>query len=305
MNTTRLLFLLGLGCSLLVAGVAGTTRPGPVLRSEQATLARSFEMKAADQYWAGDPGRAMELYRNVLGQWHALDDVHGIVRCRTAILSLLRETGNRADQTEWLRRTREIWAAYQATSGAAGVPPSVEQWRSEALLDHSILVWALESLPPDLAAAESALREMRGATARLPADEQRRWQIALRNLEARIRLAQGDTTAAARLLQAPLPTYAELGEDREAVRETAQCWYLAAQLVSGPDRWRDAVRRYETALEGFRCVGQARWIQTCLERMTDVCRRGGQPALAQQFQLRQDAQRRSLDPAPAGNVAAK
>ena len=111
MSTTRFLILLGLGCSLLVAGVAGTTRTGPVLRSEQATLARSFEINAADQYWAGNPVRAMQLYREVLSQWHALDDVHGIVRCRTAILSLLRETGNRADQAEWLR----------APSGRAGL----------------------------------------------------------------------------------------------------------------------------------------------------------------------------------------
>jgi hypothetical protein len=144
---------------------------------------------------------------------------------------------------------------------------------------------------------------VRGATARLPADEQRRWQIALRNLEARIRLAQGDTAAATRLLQAPLPAYAELGEDREAVREAAQCWYLAARLVSAPDRWQDAVRRYQAALDGFRSVGQVRWIQTCLEEMAEACRRGGQPALARQFQLRLEAQRRSIE--PTGDVAAR
>ena len=301
MSTTRSLILLGLGCSLLVAGMAAPTPAGTVLRSEQATLARSYEVNAADQYWSGNPVRAMQMYREVLGQWHALDDVHGIVRCRTAILSLLRETGDRADQAEWLRQTREIWAAYQATSGAAGAPPSDEQWRSQALLNHSILVWALESQPADLAAAEGALREVRGATARLPADEQRRWQIALRNLDARIRLAQGDAAAAARLLQAPLPAYAELGEDREAVREAAQSWYLAARLASVPDRWRDAVQRYQTALDGFRSVGQVRWIRTCLEEMAEACRRGGQLALARQFQLRLESQRRSLE--SAGDAA--
>ena len=300
MTTMRRLILLGLGCSLLTAGLAGPARTGPVLRSEQAALARSFEVKAADQSWAGNPARAMELYRAVLNQWHALDDVHGIVRCRTAILSLLRETGSRADQAEWLRQTREIWATYQATSRVAGLPPSDDEWRSQALLNHSILVWALESQPTDLAAAESALREVRSATARLPADEQRRWQIALRNLEARIRLAQGDVAAATSLLQAPLPAYAELGEDREAVREAAQCWYLAAGVASAPDRWQDAVKRYQAALEGFRSVGQIRWIQACLEGMAAACRRGGQPALAQQFQLRLEAQRRSLESTAAG-----
>jgi hypothetical protein len=303
MSTTRFLILLGLCFSLRVAGAAGTKAAGPVLRSEQATLARSFEEKAADSYWAGDPARAIELYRQVLNQWHALDDIHGIVRCRTAILSVLRETGSRADQEEWLRQTREIWAAYQATSGVEGLPPSDEQWRSQALLNHSILVWALESQPADLPAAERALGEVRAATARLPEDEQRRWRIALRNLEARLRLAQGDAGAAARLLQMPLPAYAELGEDREAVREAAQCWYLAAGLDGAPDRWQDAVQRYETALEGFRAVAQVRWIQACLDGMAAACRRGGQPALAQQFQLRLEAQRRSLE--PTAGAAAK
>jgi tetratricopeptide (TPR) repeat protein len=303
MNTTRFLIVLGLGCSLLAGGFAGTKNTGPALRSEQAELARTIEVKAADECWAGNTVRAMELYRGVLRQWHALDDIHGIVRCRTAILSLLRDTGSRADQEDWLRQTREIWAAYQATSGATGAAAQEDQWRSQVLLSHSILVSALESQPADLASAGSALQEVRGAVARLPADEQRRWQIALRNLEARIRIAQGDATSAGRLLGAPLPAYAELGGDREAVREAAQCWLLAARLVSAPDRWRDAIQRYQAALDGFRSVGQVRWIQACLEEMADVCRRGGQPALAQQFQLRLEAQRRGLE--PAGDVAAK
>ena len=295
MRTNRLLLLLVLGCSLANATLAAATRP--VLRSEQATLARTVEEKAADLGWAGDAVRALQAYRDALAAWHALDDVHGIIRCRTAIFSLLRETGTAADQADWLRQTREIWAAYQATSEAGGARPGEEFWRSQTLLNHSILVWALEAQPADLPAAENALRELRASTAHLPADEQRRWPVALRNLEARIRLAQGDPKAAARLLQAPLPLYADLGEDREAVREVAQNWYLAARTMAAPERWSDALVRYQAALEGFRSLGQVRWIQTCLEGMVDVCRRGGQPALAQKFQLRLDAQRRSLQPA--------
>jgi hypothetical protein len=199
-----------------------------------------------------------------------------------------------------MRQTREIWAAYQATSGIGGTKPGDDFWRSLTLLNHSILVWALESQPADLPAAESALREVRHGSGKLPANEQRRWQIALRNLEARIHLAQGNPAGAARLLQAPLPSYAELGEDREAVREAAQSWFLAARTIQGADRWQDALARYQTALEGFRSVGQVRWIQACLEGMGDVCRRSGQEALAQQFQLRLEAQRRSLRPADGG-----
>ena len=74
MNTKRFLLLLGAACGLLAAGADAATNPGPVLHSEQAALARSFEEKAADQAWAGNPARAMELYREVLGQWHALAD---------------------------------------------------------------------------------------------------------------------------------------------------------------------------------------------------------------------------------------
>jgi tetratricopeptide (TPR) repeat protein len=262
-------------------------------------MARSFEEKAADESWAGDTVRAMQAYRDVLKQWHALDDIHGIIRCRTAIFSLLRDTGTPADQAEWLRQTREIWAAYAATSAAAGAKPDEESGRSQILLNHSILVFALESRPADVTAAASALREVRSGVARLPAPEQRRWGIAARNLEARIHIAQGDPAGAARLLEAPLPTYAELGEDREAVRETAQSWFLAAQMIQGAGRWQDALARYQAALEGFRALGQVRWIQSCLEGMADVCRGGGQDALAQQFQLRLEAQRRSLKPADA------
>ena len=300
MKASRLPLLFALACSLATASFAAAPRTGPVLRSEQATLARSFEEKAADLGWAGDPVRAMQAYRDVLNQWHALDDIDGIIRCRTAIFSLLRETGTAKDQAEWLRQTREIWATFQATSGAGGAQPSDEFWRSQTLLNHSILVWALETQPADLPAAENALREVRNGAARLSVGEQRRWQIALRNLEARIHLAQGDPAGAARLLQPPLPTYAGLGEDREAVREVAQSWYLAARTTQGAERWQDALARYRTALEGFRSLGQVRWIQTCLENMEDVCRRAGQDALARQFQLRLEAQRRSLQPADNG-----
>ncbi len=284
-------------CGLAAAAFAAAPGTGPVLRSEQAMLARSFEEKAADQCWAGDPARALQTYRDVLNQWQALDDVPGIIRCRTAIFSLLRETGTAADQAQWLQQTREIWAAYQATSGIAGVRPDDEFWRSQTLLNHSILVWALESQPADLPAAEGALREVRNATARLPLGEQRRWQIALRNLEARIRLARGDPMGAARILEAPPPAYAELGGDREAVREVAQCWFLAARTIQGAERWQEALARYQASLEGFRALGQVNWIQACLEGMGDVCRRAGQDALAQQFQRRFEAQRRSLRPA--------
>jgi tetratricopeptide (TPR) repeat protein len=276
---------------------AAALRTGPVLRSAQATLARSFEEKAADLSWAGEPVRAMQTYRDVLNQWHALDDIDGIIRCRTAIFSLLRETGTAKDQAEWLRQTREIWATYQATSVAGGAQPGEEFWRSLTLLNHSILVGALEAQPADLPGAEGALREVRNGAARLSAGEQRRWQIASRNLEARIHLAQGDPVGAASLLKAPIPSYAEMGEDREAVREAAQSWYLAARTTQGAGHWADALARYQTALEGFRSLGQVRWIQSCLEGMEDVCRRAGQDALAQQFQLRLDAQRRSLRPA--------
>ena len=210
---------------------------------------------------------------------------------------MLRETGTAADQAEWLRQTSEIWATYQATSGVAGAGKDDESWRSQMLLNHSILVHALESQPADLPAAEKALGEVRNGAARLPADEQRRWQIALRNLEARIHLAKGDPAGAARLLQAPLPSYAELGEDREAVREVAQSWFLAARTIQGAEHWQDALNRYQAALEGFRSLGQVRWIQACLEGMGEVCRRSGQDALAQQFQLRLEAQRRSIRPA--------
>jgi hypothetical protein len=297
MKAIRFPLLLILGGSLAAASFAAAPRTGPVLRSEQAVRARAFEEKAADAGWAGDPVRAMQAYRDVLNQWHALDDIDGIIRCRTAIFSLLRETGTAKDQAEWLRQTREIWATYQAASGAGGAQPGDEFWRSQTLLNHSILVGALETQPADLPAAQNALREIRNGAAKLPADEQRRWQIALRNLEARIHLAQGDLAGAGRLLQTPLLSYAELGEDREAVREAAQSWYLSARTVQGAGRWPDALARYQAALEGFRSLGQVRWIQTCLEDMEDVCRRAGQDALAQQFQLRLEAQRRSLRPA--------
>jgi hypothetical protein len=297
MKAAGLRFLFLLGCSLAAASFAAAPRTGPILRSEQATRARAFEEKAADAGWAGDPVRAMQIYRDVLNQWHALDDIDGIIRCRTAIFSLLRETGTAKDQEEWLRQTREIWATYQATSGAGDSQRGDEFWRSQTLLNHSILVGALEVHPADLPTAENALREIRNGAARLSPGEQRRWQIAIRNMDARIHLAQGDPAGAARLLQTPLPTYAELGEDREAVREVAQSWYLAARTIQGTDRWPDALARYQTALEGFRSLGQVRWIQTCLEGMEDVCRRAGQDALAQQFHLRLEAQRRSLQPA--------
>jgi hypothetical protein len=296
MKTARLTVLLIVGCGLAAASFAAAPRTGPLLRSEQASRARAFEEKAADAGWAGDPVRAIQAYRDVLSQWHALDDIDGIIRCRTAIFSLLRETGTPQDRAEWLRQTREIWAAYQATAGVTGAQSGDEFWRSQTLLNHSILVGALEAQPADLPAAENALREIRNGAAKLPADEQRRWQIALRNLEARIRLAQGDPAGATRLLQAPLPSYAELGEDREAVREAAQSWYLSARTIQGAERWRDVLAHYEVALEGFRSLGQVRWIQSCLENMEDVCRRAGQEALAQQFHLRQEAQRRSLQP---------
>ncbi len=293
-----------LGCCLASAPVfAATPSTGPVLRSGQAAMARSFEEKAADECWAGDTARAMQAYRDVLKQWHALDDIHGIIRCRTAIFSLLRDTGIPADQAEWLRQTREIWAAYQATSAAAGAKPDEESGRSQILLNHSILVYALESRPADLPAAADALREARSGVARLPATEQRRWEIAMRNLDGRIHIAQGDPAGAARILESPLPTYAELGEDREAVRETAQSWYLAAQMIQEAGRWRESLARYQAALEGFRALGQTRWIQSCLEGMADVSRRGGQDSLAQQFQLRLEAQRLSLQ--PADSAAAK
>ena len=83
----------------------------------------------------------------------------------------------------------------------------------------------------------------------------------------------------------------------------AQSWYLAAGLAGAPDRWQEAVQRYDAALDGFRSVGQVTWIQACLDGMAGACRRGGQPALAKQFQLRLEAQRRSLE--SAGSPAAK
>jgi tetratricopeptide (TPR) repeat protein len=300
MKVIRSSLLLVLWCGAAAAGFAAAPRTVSAIHSGQATLARSLEEKAADECWAGDTVRAMQTYRDVLNQWHALDDIDGIIRCRTAIFSLLRETGTMADEAEWLRQTREIWATYQATSAAGGAKPGDEFWRSQMLLNHSILVFALESQPADLSTAGNALRDVRNGTARLPADEQRRWQIALRNLEARIHLAQGDREGAVRILQAPLPAYVELGEDRDAVREVAQSWFLAARTIQGAERWQDALAHYQAALEGFRALGQVRWIQSCLEGMSEVCRRGGQDALAQQFQLRLEAQRRSLRPADAG-----
>lgn len=286
--------ILALGYCLATAGSANASPTIPVVRSDQAIQARALEEQAADLAWAGDSIRAMKTYRDALTQWQALDNIDGIIRSRTAIFSLLREVGTPKEQAAWLSQTREIWAAYQATAKASGVRPGTGYWRSQLLLSHSILVNALEMQPADLAAAENALREVRRDAAKLPADEQLRWKIALRNLDARVHLAQGDLAGAARLLQAPLPAYAALGEDRDSIREVAQSWYLAAQTVQKPEHWPEALAQYQEALKGFHALGQVRWIQSCLEEMAEVCHRAGRETLARQFQLRLDAQRRSF-----------
>ena len=63
MKATRLAVLLASACSLAAAGLGAAQRTGPVLRSEQAMMARSLEEKAADQCWTGDLVRAMKEYQ--------------------------------------------------------------------------------------------------------------------------------------------------------------------------------------------------------------------------------------------------
>jgi hypothetical protein len=299
MSTTfwfrRLLWLI-LGSGLLLGRGAATPADLPDARAEAATRALSVEATAADRYWAGSPAGAMSLYQEALKQWHALDDIHGIIRCRTSMFGLLRETTDAAVRAEWLRQTREIWGTYQATAGPTGAQPSAEFWRSQILIQHSILLAALEAQPPDLAAGGEALREARRAAGRLPAGEQRVWQLALGNLEARLHLAGGDAAAAARLLEASVATYAELGRDRDAVREVALNRFLAARLLQDQHRWPEAVARLETALDGFRLLGQTEWMQACLGNLVDVSRHQGREETARQYQLRLDALRRALAP---------
>jgi hypothetical protein len=282
---------------VLLPGRAAAAAPAATgLRGEPAARARSLEAKAADRYWAGSPAGALRLYQEALRQWHALDDIHGIIRCRTSILGLLGGAADGAVRAEWLRQTREIWDAYQAAAGPAGAGPGADFSRSQTLIQHSVLLAALEAQPADAAGAGAALREARLAANRLPDGEQRRWRLTLDNLEARLRLAEGGTAAAARLLDAPVPAYTELGPDRGAVREAALHHLMAARMSRDRERWAEAAARLETALGGFRLLGQSDWMQTCLEELVAVCRHEGREEAAGKYQLRLDALRRALAP---------